>query len=126
MRHHLFMNTRAVQWLVLLAAAVASGCGPNATASAADANLGRHLIYSYGCGSCHVIPGVAEAVGTVGPSLKGLANRDYIAGVLTNTPDNLSRWIADPQALEPGNAMPRLGVTPEQARRIAAYLYTLK
>ena len=91
-----------------------------------NAGVGQHLIYSYGCGSCHTIPGVAEAKGTVGPPLQALASRIYIAGSLVNTPENLFRWVAKPQEINPGTAMPDLGVTDRQARDIAAYLYTLR
>jgi cytochrome c len=91
-----------------------------------DPKIGEHLIYTYGCGSCHVIPGVAEASGTVGPPLQGFGSRIYIAGLLVNTPDNLFRWVAKPQEVDPGTAMPDLGVTERQARDIAAYLYTLR
>ena len=54
------------------------------------------------------------------------ARRAYIAGQLPNQPENLIRWLVDPQAIEPGTAMPDLDVTPELARDIAAYLYTLR
>ena len=91
-----------------------------------DPKIGEHLIYTYGCGSCHVIPGVAEANGAIGPTLRGFGSRTYIAGLLTNTPRNLSRWISKPQEIDPANAMPDLGVTEHQARDIAAYLYTLR
>ena len=91
-----------------------------------DAQVGEHLIYTYGCGSCHVIPGVAEAIGTVGPSLQGFGSRYYVAGVLINTPRNLFRWVSKPQEIDPRTAMPDLGVTERQARDIAAYLYTLQ
>ena len=91
-----------------------------------DAYVGEHLIYTYGCGSCHVIPGVAEANGTVGPTLQGFGSRYYIAGSLVNTPQNLIRWVSKPQEIDPANAMPDLGVTERQARDIAAYLYTLQ
>jgi cytochrome c2 len=87
---------------------------------------GRRLLYSYGCGSCHTIPGIGEADGKIGPPLSGVGSRFYIAGVLENTPEALSRWIAQPQEVQPGNAMPDLGVTQEQARDMAAYLYTLR
>jgi cytochrome c len=90
------------------------------------ANEGEHLLYSYNCGACHVIPGIAEARGTVGPPLGGFANRTYIAGALVNTPENLIRWIKDPKQVEPETAMPKLGVTNGQAVDIAAYLYTLR
>jgi cytochrome c len=62
----------------------------------------------------------------VGPPLTMFARRAYIAGQLTNQPDNLIRWIQNPQAVEPGTAMPNLGVIPEIARDMAAYLYTLQ
>ncbi|MBV8810235.1 MAG: c-type cytochrome [Acidobacteriaceae bacterium] len=91
-----------------------------------DIRIGEHLIYAYGCGSCHVVPGVAEANGTVGPTLQGFGSRYYIAGLLVNTPQNLFRWVSKPQEVDPGNAMPDLGVTERQARDIAAYLYTLQ
>lgn len=109
-----------------------SGCthqknfGPEQGLTGGDAKRGQHLIYSYSCGSCHVIPGIAEANGTIGPPLQGFGSRLYIAGSLVNTPDNLSRWIESPQEVEPGTAMPDLGVTKEQAADMAAYLYTLR
>jgi cytochrome c2 len=95
-------------------------------ATRGNVNRGQQLIYSYNCGSCHTIPGVAEAKGTVGPPLQGVGQRTYIAGILNNTPENLSSWVKDPQRIEPGTAMPSLGITSEQAIDIAAYLYTLR
>lgn len=50
----------------------------------------------------------------------------YIAGLLTNTPDNLMRWIRDPPGVDSLTAMPNVGVTEPDARDIAAYLYTLR
>ncbi len=84
---------------------------------------GRHLIASYGCGSCHFIPGVAGANGTVGPPLDRFYERMYIAGHLTNTEENLVKWIRNPQQVIPGTAMPNMGVTDKDAQDIAAYLY---
>ena len=46
--------------------------------------------------------------------------------MLRNTPANLVRWIREPQAVVPGNAMPDMGVSEADARDIAAYLYTLR
>jgi cytochrome c1 len=46
--------------------------------------------------------------------------------MLRNTPPNLVRWIREPQAVVPGNAMPNMGVSEVDARDIAAYLYTLR
>lgn len=87
---------------------------------------GELLIDAYGCGSCHIVPGVRGANGVAGPPLTGFARRAYIAGQLSNTPANLIRWIMDPQQVEPGTAMPDLDVPEAEARDIAAYLYTLE
>lgn len=91
-----------------------------------DPARGPALMRAYGCGQCHTIPGVPGANGLVGPPLAGVANRVYIAGVVTNTPDNIVRWIMNPKAIDPLTAMPFLGVRDDQARHMAAYLYTLR
>jgi cytochrome c2 len=87
---------------------------------------GKEVIRRYGCEACHSIPGVAGARGQVGPPLDGIGNRTYLAGQLTNTPENLIRWIRDPQGIAPGTAMPEMGVTEQDGKDIAAYLYTLR
>jgi cytochrome c len=87
---------------------------------------GRDKIQYYGCGSCHTIPGVPGAQGMTGPPLRKFAQRMYVAGVLTNTPEHLQTWIRDPKAVDKLTAMPRLFVTESDARDIAAYLYTLQ
>jgi cytochrome c len=91
-----------------------------------DPKRGREALAGFGCGACHQIPGVRGARGSVGPPLTSFATRSYIAGQLVNSPDNLIRWIVDPQEVEPGTAMPDLGVIPATARDMAAYLYTLQ
>lgn len=118
-----------VPLLRLILVLAVAGCGDGSAASTAalatggDAARGARLIRDKGCGSCHRIGGVPGATGMVGPSLEDLTARAYIAGELTNTPDNVIRWIMDPQAIAPGTVMPDLGVTEAQARDIAAHLY---
>ena len=87
-------------------------------------SLGPDKIRKYGCYTCHVISGVDGAKGLVGPPLAGISGRTYIAGELPNTPENITRWIQHPHAIEPHTAMPEMGVTDEDSRDIAAYLYT--
>lgn len=94
--------------------------------SGGDAGNGAKLIEQYGCGACHVVSGIAGAEGLVGPPLNKMARRVYLAGVLRNSPDNLMAWLQNPQAFVPGNAMPVMGINGNQARDIAAYLYTLR
>jgi cytochrome c2 len=91
-----------------------------------DARRGAAWMTQLGCAGCHTIPGVRGAKGNVGPPLAGIGTRTYVAGMLRNTPANLVRWIRDPQAVVPGNAMPNMGVSEATARDIAAYLYTLR
>lgn len=79
----------------------------------------------YGCGYCHAIPGLDGLQEIGGPPLHAWADRRYIAGELPNRTENLVLWIVDPHAVEPGTAMPNLGVTEAEARDMAAYLYTL-
>lgn len=80
------------------------------------------LMAQYGCPACHTIPHVPGAVGKVGPSLASLSTRSYLAGSLPNSPDHLEEWIMHPQHFQPGTAMPEMGVTQQDARRIADFL----
>ncbi|HET7457605.1 MAG TPA: cytochrome c [Gemmatimonadaceae bacterium] len=86
---------------------------------------GRVAIRAYGCASCHTVPGVPGADALVGPPLTGFAERAYVAGVLQNSPENLVRWIRHPREVDSLTAMPDMGVGEQDARDIAAYLYTL-
>jgi cytochrome c len=83
------------------------------------------LLIASNCGACHLVPGVAAANGRVGPSLAGIARQQIIAGHFANTPATLADWIEHPQQLLPGDAMPEMGLSREQAQIITTYLYTL-
>ena len=127
------MQSKIVFAVVLCTSAVfACGCGSNAAEQTAEVTTGGNVrrgavaINRYGCGACHVIPGISGAHGLAGPPLSGIASRVYIAGVLQNTPDNMMRWIENPPAVDEHTVMPNLGVTPKDAADIAGYLYTLK
>lgn len=116
----------------LLLLLLMSGCERPRALSAEEAVLvvggdperGELAFRRYGCGSCHSIGGVPGAAGLVGPPLGGIGARAYVAGVLTNTPENITRWIQSPREVDPLTAMPDLGVTAAEARDIAAWLYT--
>ena len=87
---------------------------------------GKLAVASYGCVSCHTIPGIRGADALVGPPLDRIASRTYVAGVLVNTPENLVRWIEGPPQVDPLTAMPDLHVTEADARDIATFLSTLR
>jgi cytochrome c2 len=88
-----------------------------------NVDRGRRMFTTYGCGGCHSLTGVPAAHGLVGPTLDGIGSRVMLGGRLENKPENLMRWIGDPQGVAPGTAMPNLGVTPRDRRDIAAFLY---
>jgi len=81
-----------------------------------------------GCISCHAIRyGTADVGGKRGPDLTHLASRRTLAaGRLENTRDGLAAWLADPQALKPGNQMPRLDLDAADRRDLVEYLASLE
>ena len=118
-------NARSFAATMLLLALAACSKAHSASPDA-DAAAGAALITKLGCGSCHTIPGIVDANGMVGPPLEHIASRQFIAGVLRNTPDNMVQWLRFPQRIVPGNAMPDLAISQDDALRLTAYLETLK
>lgn len=117
----------AVVFACLAVACSEPPSAPPRTVTAGDQARGLAAIEAYGCASCHVIPGVAQAVPAwVGPPLTMYGRRSYVAGVLVNNEENLARWIMDPQSVNPRTAMPELGVSELEAQDIVAYLYSLR
>ncbi len=116
--------------LLAASAAVLGACASEASAAHSvpkgNAARGRVAIARFGCGSCHDIPGIRDANGMVGPPLTHWSQRRIIAGEMENTPEHLITWITMPQAVEPGTAMPNMGVSDGEARDIAAYLYSIR
>jgi putative membrane protein len=110
----------------VLALALALGTASESHALPGDAARGRAAVVAYGCPVCHRIPGVPSARSRVGPPLDGMAVRSTIAGRFPNSADALVRWIRHPQAIDPGNVMPDMHVTDEDARDIAAFLLELR
>jgi cytochrome c oxidase subunit 2 len=87
---------------------------------------GHDAFFQAQCHACHAIRGTA-AVATLGPDLTHLGSRLTLgAGEIPNSLGNLQGWIANPQAIKPGNLMPRNYLAPEDLHAIAAYLESLK
>jgi mono/diheme cytochrome c family protein len=91
-----------------------------------DPERGRAIIEAIECGVCHIIPGVAGAHGVVGPSLEKFGHRQLVGGVAPNHPAILTRWVKDAPEIAPNTGMPSLPLTEDEARHVAAYLYTLR
>jgi cytochrome c oxidase subunit 2 len=90
------------------------------------ARQGQRAFMRDGCSACHTIAGT-EAEGTVGPNLTHLAGRQTLAAdTIPNTPEDLFRWIQNPQSIKPGVKMPGLGLSPARFHAIVAYLTELE
>jgi cytochrome c2 len=84
------------------------------------------IITTRGCSACHFVPGIPQAVGTLGPSLKGFSSRPRIAaGRLENTEENLRRWLQNPKAVLPATMMPNLGLDDEEISVLIEFFQTL-
>lgn len=110
---------------VVVTACSSTAMTDTAAVEGGDPAIGRRLVVEHGCASCHLIPGIDRPTGRVGPPLGDFAGRRVVAGQLPNTPENAARWISEPQAVEPDTLMPDVGVTPQEALDIVAYLYSL-
>jgi cytochrome c2 len=121
--HHLRPSTLL---LLATAALTLAGCAAKErglTMAGGEEGRGKALIERYGCIACHAIPGIAGPHGNVGPPLMHIGRRAYLAGILPHTPDAMLAWLRDPPAVDPATAMPRLGLSEQEARDIAAFLY---
>ncbi len=98
----------------------------SAALTSGDASRGKIALTTYGCIACHTVPGIPGSNVLTAPPLIGISQRTHLAGMLENTPENLERWIQHPRQINPRTAMPEQGVTDQDARDIAAYLYTTR
>jgi cytochrome c oxidase subunit II len=90
------------------------------------AKRGRELFLTGSCMLCHAVQGTT-ANARRAPDLTHVASRARLAaGRLPNTPDDMARWIADPQKIKPGVNMPAHPLTDEDLRALVAYLGSLK
>lgn len=123
---HAWMRIRVIaespadfqQWLVRQSQ-------PAASPSGRDAQRGARFFQSRTCANCHAVNGT-PARATLGPDLTHLAGRTTLAsGVMPNTPENLFRWLKNPQAIKPGCLMPNLHLSDDRVRELVAYLGAL-
>jgi cytochrome c oxidase subunit 2 len=90
------------------------------------ARAGRATFLGQSCVNCHRVRGTS-AQGTYAPDLTHLMSRKTLAsGMIENTPENLRRWVADPQQIKPGCLMPAFGLSDGEWNDIVSYLRTLR
>jgi cytochrome c len=112
--------------IVLLLAGCREGEPEAVEVPGGDPVHGAELIVAYDCGSCHYIPGIEGADGREAPGLQIWPNRSFVAGAAPNHPENVIAFLMEPQSIQPGSAMPDLGISEEEARDITAYLFTIR
>ncbi|QJD78438.1 cytochrome c oxidase subunit II [Spirosoma rhododendri] len=96
------------------------------TQLSASAQAGAAFFSHQPCGSCHRIRGTA-ANGNVGPDLTHFGSRKImLAGLLENNPENLRKWLTEPQHVKPGALMPRFGYPKDSITVLVDYLTALK
>lgn len=104
---------------------------PAAQSTDALAQQGAKYFVSSPCIGCHQINGVTTASSKlIGPNLTHFGSRQWIAGgVVNNTPQNLSDWIRDAQAVKPGVDMPTFStsqISDSELAALVAYLESLQ
>jgi len=95
-------------------------------AAASPSAAGSALFVAKACFVCHTIRGTTS-VGQAGPDLTHLMSRDTLgSGAVPNTPENLLKWVRNPDTFKPGTRMPASDVTDEELSQIVDYLMTLR
>ena len=107
-------------------AQMAANSQPTGASLEINAHQGQLVFEQQACINCHAVAGTV-ANGRYGPDLTHLMSRETLAaGAMSNTPENLKAWIADPSTFKPGSLMPAMHLTDRQNAQITAYLLTLK
>jgi cytochrome c oxidase subunit 2 len=98
-----------------------------AVAATDETASGEQVFMTTGaCLGCHTVNGTT-AKGVLGPNLTHIGSRQTIAGgALYNTPENLARWLTDPQAVKPGNKMTISPLSQGDIEALVQYLTSLK
>jgi cytochrome c oxidase subunit 2 len=90
------------------------------------AAAGKHTFETTACINCHAINGTI-ANGRFGPDLTHLMRRTTIvAGAAENTPENLRRWIQNPDAIKPGSLMPAMKLSDSDLDAVVNYMESLR
>jgi cytochrome c oxidase subunit 2 len=87
---------------------------------------GHDVFMTARCAGCHAVRGT-DAHGQIAPDLTHIATRSSLgAGTLSNTREDLARWITDPQQHKPGNQMPPNPLSQADLDALVAYLSALR
>lgn len=120
------MNSKSTVYFLTAAMVVVGFAFPQQSKAESLKEAAAKIILDRGCVACHFIPGIPEAVGTMGPSLKNLMSREMIVnGKLENTPDGLREWLRNPKSISPSTMMPNLGLEESEIEVLIKYFKTI-
>jgi cytochrome c oxidase subunit 2 len=86
---------------------------------------GKAAFLAESCINCHRVRGT-PARGSYAPDLTHLMSRDTLAaGMIENTPENVHKWVHDPQSVKPGCLMPAFGLDAQRLDLVVEYLSSL-
>ncbi len=96
-----------------------------------DLEVGRRLIESKGCITCHAmsgVPGLVASPLTVNLKPEELARGRRLAPDLRHTrarqtPSQTTRWLRDPHSVKSDSAMPRVPLTDSEVKNLVAFLH---
>jgi len=87
---------------------------------------GLELVKSESCLNCHAISGLPGHK-DIGPDLTHIASRRILAsGAIDNSPENLFKWLKDPDSIKPESHMPNFQLSDDRVNALVAYMETLK
>ncbi|MFN8501670.1 c-type cytochrome [Kouleothrix sp.] len=89
-----------------------------ATPAGAEAGYGKALFVAKGCVACHHHAAVARSGQFGGEGTPDLSSYRGDA-------EFLQRWLADPPAVRPGTAMPKLGLSEREIAALSTFLLRL-
>lgn len=121
-------------WLIgtMVLVIFVAGCGllsqsrdPRVEETGGSITRGQELVKIHGCVACHSVSGVASVNDGYGPSFDDFPAQRLIGGSVENEPDTLIQFLISPQTVIPDTAMPTVGISEEDARDIATWLYSL-
>ncbi len=95
--------------VVAVAALVASSAAQEPT------DQGRRYFMDSGCYGCHTVGKMGTPIGPDLSRVGAKYSRDY-----------LERWLRDPSAQRPSAHMPRLELSEQQVKAVAAFLASLR
>lgn len=97
-----------------------------ASVTGGDPQAGKQKIVVHDCHSCHVIPGIEGDARLLGPTLDHWSGRDTILDRWPNNSVNLEKWIRHSEQMLPGTTMRMMSVNEQDAKDIAAYLFSIR